>query len=150
MDADSYDDLPASYRRVRPYLGQSLADEFPPEETGTQQAPTGAALRPFLLTAGRVADKADFSVETQVVSTAEGLSRQASLRFEHGDIVALCVQPLSIAEVAARLRLQIGVVRVLVSDLGADGDLAVYRPPADASRDIDTLLRVIRGLREIS
>ncbi|MGQ0837746.1 MAG: DUF742 domain-containing protein [Actinokineospora sp.] len=107
-------------------------------------------LRPFLLTSGRVVADSDLAIETQVVSTAAGLTRAQALPFEYGDIVALCTQPLSVAEVAARLSLHIGVVRVLVSDLNADGDLVVYRAPVEASRDIDILQRVIRGLREIS
>jgi hypothetical protein len=41
------------------------------------------------------------------------------------------------------------VVRVLVGDLSADGHLSVYLPNSDASTDVDTLLRVIRGLRSI-
>lgn len=137
-------------RPVRPYLSQSWVDERPNEEINEHDAAHVLTLRPFLLTGGRVAGTADFAMETQVVSTAAGFGRQALLRFERGDIVALCTLPLSIAEVAAKLRLQIGVVRVLVSDLRASGDLAVYQPPDYASRDIDTLLRVIRGLRAIS
>jgi hypothetical protein len=150
MDAGPNDDAPAPLRLVRPYLGQSWVDERPNEEIDEHDAPPGSVLRPFLLTAGRVAETAEFAVETQVVSTADRFGRHALLRFEHSEIVALCTVPLSIAEVAARLRLHIGVVRVLVSDLRASGDLAVYQPPNNASRDIDTLLRVIRGLRAIS
>lgn len=108
------------------------------------------ALRPFLLTAGRVAGQdSSIAIETQVVTTDSGRTAVDQLGFERRDIVSLCGDPLSVAEIAAQLSLHLGVVRVLVGDLSADGHLSVYLPNADASTDVDTLLRVIRGLRAI-
>ena len=107
------------------------------------------ALRPFLLTAGRVAGQDSIAIETQVVTTESGRTAVERLGFERRDIVSLCGDPLSVAEIAAQLSLHLGVVRVLVGDLSADGHLSVYLPNADASTDVDTLLRVIRGLRAI-
>jgi hypothetical protein len=107
------------------------------------------ALRPFLLTAGRVAGQDSIAIETQVVTTDTGRTAVDQLGFERRDIVSLCGNPLSVAEIAAQLSLHLGVVRVLVGDLSADGHLSVYLPNADASTDVDTLLRVIRGLRAI-
>jgi len=107
------------------------------------------ALRPFLLTAGRVAGQDSIAIETQVVTTDSGRTAVDQLGFERRDIVSLCGSPLSVAEIAAQLSLHLGVVRVLVGDLSADGHLSVYLPNADASTDVDTLLRVIRGLRAI-
>ena len=108
------------------------------------------ALRPFLLTAGRVAGQDSIAIETQVVTTESGRTAVERLGFERRDIVSLCGDPLSVAEIAAQLSLHLGVVRVLVGDLSADGHLSVYLPNSDASTDVDTLLRVIRGLRSIS
>jgi hypothetical protein len=107
------------------------------------------ALRPFLLTAGRVAGQDSIAIETQVVTTESGRTAVERLGFERRDIVSLCGDPLSVAEIAAQLSLHLGVVRVLVGDLSADGHLSVYLPNSDASTDVDTLLRVIRGLRAI-
>jgi hypothetical protein len=107
------------------------------------------ALRPFLLTAGRVAGQDSIAIETQVVTTESGRTAVERLGFERRDIVSLCGDPLSVAEIAAQLSLHLGVVRVLVGDLSADGHLSVYLPNSDASTDVDTLLRVIRGLRSI-
>jgi hypothetical protein len=107
------------------------------------------ALRPFLLTAGRVAGQDSIAIETQVVTTESGRTVGDQLGFERRDIVSLCGNPLSVAEIAAQLSLHLGVVRVLVGDLSADGHLSVYLPNSDASTDVDTLLRVIRGLRSI-
>jgi hypothetical protein len=112
--------------------------------------PGAGPLRPYLLTSGRVADDDSLEIEAQVVTTERGWAALEQLSFEHRDIVALCVQPMSVAEVAAELRLHIGVVRVLVGDLSAPGYLAVLRPPAGLVRDAETIKRVIRGLEAIS
>ncbi|MEJ8646827.1 DUF742 domain-containing protein [Streptomyces sp. MS1.AVA.3] len=109
-------------------------------------------MRPFLLTAGRVAGSGTGSplpVEAQVVATSSGLSALKSLAFEQHDIVAACRRPQSVAELAARLRLHLNVVRVLAEDLCAAGHLAVHVPNAGTAQDISVLRRVIDGLRTV-
>jgi hypothetical protein len=63
--------------------------------------------------------------------------------------VSLCVQPLSVAEISARLRMHLGVTRILVGDLRAAGQLDVHVQEIDFP-DPETIMRVIRGLRAIS
>jgi hypothetical protein len=130
---------------VRPFLSGASNGAG---DQADQPVPDGA-LRPFLLTAGRVAGQDSIAIETQVVTTESGRTAVERLGFERRDIVSLCGDPLSVAEIAAQLSLHLGVVRVLVGDLSADGHLSVYLPNSDASTDVDTLLRVIRGLRSI-
>src|SRR5689334_2730098 len=110
------------------------------------------AVRPFLVTAGRVAPTTvgrPVPVETQVVATAEGLAGLDRLSFEQYDIVAACRVPQSIAEIAARLRLHLNVVRVLAEDLRATGQLTVHVPDSGVTHDASVLRRVIDGLRAI-
>lgn len=110
------------------------------------------AVRPFLVTAGRVAPSDNgrtMPVETQVVATAEGLAGLDRLSFEQHDIVAVCRQPQSIAEIAARLRLHLNVVRILSEDLRAAGQLTVHVPDSGVTHDASVLRRVIDGLRAI-
>ena len=134
---------------IRPFLA-SDAGAADPAADGAEVPPEGAALRPFLLTAGRVSGQdASIAIETQVVTTERGRAVVGELGFERRDIVSLCGNPLSVAEIAAELSLHLAVVRVLVGDLSAAGHLSVYLPNSDASTDVDTLLRVIRGLRSI-
>lgn len=130
---------------IRPFLGAGL-----PVEDRSVAAEPGPALRPFLLTSGRVRADASIAIETQVVSTELGHAAAGTLVFERRHIVDLCAEPQSVAEIAAALRLHLSVVRILVGDLAGEGHLAVYLPNAEASSDVDTLLRVIRGLRAIS
>jgi hypothetical protein len=123
--------------------------DTPPEPDTVGPVP---AVRPFLVTAGRVASSANgraMPVETQVVATVEGLGLLDELAFEQHDIVAVCRQPQSLAEIAARLRLHLNVVRVLAEDLRAAGQLTVHVPDTGATHDASVLRRVIDGLRAI-
>jgi hypothetical protein len=120
--------------------------------SGEEEAARGPAkIRPFLVTAGRVAghDPAAIPIETQVVATADGLARLDMLVFEQRDIVAACRIPQSLAELAARLRLHLNVVRVLAGDLRASRHLMVHVPSTGTAQDIRVLRRVIDGLRAV-
>jgi Protein of unknown function (DUF742) len=139
---------------IRPYLSARVSAEPRPAATGGTAAEPGSVeapgLRPYLLTSGRTTADVSIAIETQVISTDAGRDKVDTLTFERRDIVALCEEPLALAEIAAMLGLHLGVVRVLVGDLSTEGLLAVYLPDADVAQDVDTLLRVIRGLRAIS
>lgn len=150
MTSDLPDDpaLPSG-ALIRPFLHSGTAIDDDADGALPAGVPDSGSLRPFLLTSGRVAGEDSIAIETQVVTTDEGRTASARLGFESRDIVTLCGDPLSVAEIAARLSLHLGVVRVLVGDLSAEGHLSVYLPNADAPTDVDTLLRVIRGLRAI-
>jgi hypothetical protein len=115
---------------------------MPDPERDLIPAPT---VRPFLLTGGRVVRESDLSLETQVVT----LLPLPDLRFEHGAIADLAMDPLSVAEIAAGLGLHLGVVRILVSEMTAAGHLEVFRPAFDAATDVTTLRRVLDGLRTL-
>lgn len=88
-------------------------------------------------------------VETQLVATTGGLAALNRLSFEQHDIVAACRVPQSIAEIAARLRLHLNVVRVLAEDLRTAGQLSVHMPDSGITHDASVLRRVIDGLRAI-
>jgi hypothetical protein len=144
----------ASTIRVRPYLQapRPMADVEPIAREPAAGEDPGAALRPFVLTSGRVVgfDPA-IGVETQVTAR-DGPPRQAlpAGAPELHAIVALCAAPMSVAEISARLRMHLGVTRVLVGDLRATGHLDVHTLDVADPRDPETIRRVIRGLRAIS
>ena len=81
----------------------------------------------------------------------EGTAALGSLRLERKRIVELCDRPLSIAEVSAHLGVHLGVARVLVGDMKAEGLLDVHRPrPTTGDRpDIKLLERVLDGLQAL-
>ena len=125
----------------------SGADEDP--QRGGEDADI-SLVRPYLLTSGR-AHPVDHSLEIEAqVVTDYPAAAAAQLAFERRDIVALCIEPKSVAEVASLLGLHIGVARILVADLAQQGYLVVTRPGAEQSHDVDLIERVIRGLESIS
>ncbi|MBA2282708.1 MAG: DUF742 domain-containing protein [Acidimicrobiia bacterium] len=90
---------------------------------------------------------ADLPIEAMVATTPEGLRSLTSLRFEQREIALLCRRtPQSIAEVAARVKVPLGVARVLVSDLTAAGHLALHVPSTERP-DRAILERLLSGLR---
>jgi hypothetical protein len=122
-------------------------------DVGIAGTPDGGAvsrLRPYLLTSGR-AEPVDHTleIEAQVLTTEPGTTVSDRLSFEYREIVELCTTTMSVAEVAARLKLHVGVARVLVADLTALGYLVVQRPNLPLSQDPNLIERVIRGLEAI-
>ena len=111
----------------------------------------GARLRPYALTGGRTRPVADLPLETLIRTTPQGQSAVPRLVLEHKAIATMCVNPLSVAEISAHLKVPLGVIRVLVGDLAADGLLATSRPQAnDNDRpDIKLLERVLNGLQAL-
>jgi len=83
-------------------------------------------IRPFLLTGGRTRATIEGLAVESLVQAEPGASTDA-LRFEARRIVEICWQPTSVAELSAALRVPLGVVRVLVSDLVAEGRVSVVR-----------------------
>jgi hypothetical protein len=107
-------------------------------------------VRPYLLTGGRTRTSSrHLAVEAMVAATATGRDKATSLPPELRGIVELCVEPQSVAEVAARLSSPLGVVRVLVSDLTDDQLLQVHEGRADLAADVDLLERLIARVRAI-
>ena len=131
----------------RPYL-TARGD---PGDSGVEaEQGTGSRLPPYLMTSGRTEPvDSTLEIEAQVMTTDLGAAASAGLSFEQRDIVELCATTMSVAEVAARLKLHIGVARVLVADLAALGYLLVARPSPSLSHDPDLIERVIRGLQAI-
>jgi hypothetical protein len=120
----------------------------PPVTAGSDTGVSG--LRPYMLTSGR-AQPVDntLEIEAQVVTTSLGEAAFGRLAFEQRDILTLCKDTMSVAELGAKLKLHIGVARVLVADLAALGYLVVRRPVAEISKDLNMIERVIRGLEAI-
>ena len=149
---DPDDPEPPATPGVRPFLQQDpTAARYRPPPPMDGPVPPGeqtTALRPFVLTSGRTAAvDPGIGIETQVTSRPGAMPIRLSP--EMRAIVALCLEPLSVAEISARLRLHLGVTRILVADLRARGLLDVHVLENDFP-DPETIMRVIRGLRAIS
>ncbi|WP_117215564.1 DUF742 domain-containing protein [Allorhizocola rhizosphaerae] len=109
----------------------------------------GPVVRPYMVTGGRVEPvTADLDLITHVVAVRTLAADTPSP--EHQTILALTQEPRPVAEVAARVDLPLGVVRVLLGDLLSAGLVARYDPPStDDLPNIETLQAVIHGLRAL-
>lgn len=105
-------------------------------------------VRPYALTGGRVRSDADLPLETLVVTTAQGLNA-TRLTMERRAIAEMCSSPVAVAEVAARVGVPLGVARVLVGDMTAEGLVQVYRPAEVDRPDLLLLERVLDGLQAL-
>jgi hypothetical protein len=116
----------------------------------------GGLVRPYTVTRGRTRPKLEIALESLVETTARGRTQAVhtgGYGREHEQIVALCDGRLqSLAEIAARLRLPLGVARVLIADMAADGLVAVYEPAflnENQAVGTELLERVLSGLRRL-
>jgi hypothetical protein len=111
----------------------------------------GPVVRPYAMTQGRVAPSGgEFDLVAFVVATMPDLPPAPHLQPEHHAIVSACWEPISVVELASKLDLSIGVVRVLLGDLRSAGLLSLYEPPAAAQpHDVDILKAVVNGLRAL-
>jgi Protein of unknown function (DUF742) len=69
---------------------------------------------------------------------------------EHRSIALACHETLSVAELAARVDLPLGVTRVLVGDLATHGVVTVHRAPSHAGGpNVALLEQVLHGLQRL-
>ncbi|QKW09107.1 DUF742 domain-containing protein [Streptomyces sp. NA04227] len=117
-----------------------------------------ARVRPYSLTGGRTRFGHVLLVETFVAALEAPPERPELVRGslstrvmpEMRAIVELCRRMRTVAEVAALLRMPLGVVRVLLSDLADQGKIRVYgtgHGPGQPDRAL--LERVLDGLRRL-
>ncbi len=107
-------------------------------------------LRPFVLTSGRVQGAPEIGLETQVTAVHAYGRSISRLPPEMQAILALCREPVSVAEISARVGLHLGVTKILVGDLQAAGLLDIHAFDTAISHRPETIMRVIRGLRALS
>ncbi|GHD40767.1 DUF742 domain-containing protein [Streptomyces galbus] len=137
-----------------------------PPQGGRNQLPVRggdrkpARVRPYSLTGGRTRFGHVLLVETFVAALEAPEERKeltnGSLRTtvmpEMRAIVELCRRMRTVAEIAALLKMPLGVVRVLLSDLADQGKIRVYGTGTGHGTgrpDRALLERVLSGLRRL-
>lgn len=109
-------------------------------------------MRPYMLVRGRTRHGAAAPLPVEAIVVTGASAPLEALQLEAGAIARLCRRPYSVAEVAAHLRLPIGVVRVLVADLSAQGHVRVdlpLDPQCGDGADRVLLERVLAGLEAL-
>ena len=109
-----------------------------------------ALARPYSWTEGRTQPSVEFAVEARVQTTALGEGMPEQRISPQWTVIQLCLEPCSVAEIAAHLAVPLGVARVLVADLLGDGLVTVQDTLADdatVDERRELIERVLSGLR---
>lgn len=112
-------------------------------------AAAGPLVRPYAVAGGRTQPTAAFQLITIVVATGQQL---LDLSPEHAQILGMCGYPVSVAEVSARVRLPVAVIKILLADLLGWRAIAMRAPVPFAEHarpDRRVLEAVLNGLRNI-
>lgn len=113
---------------------------------------SGPVVRPYALTGGRTEPATGEMLDLIAILVAAPRSSTdlTGLSPEYRKILALCGQPVTVADVASDTALPLGVVRVLLADLLVQGRLTVMRQRHAGERpSADLLEEVLHGLRAL-
>ncbi|MFF3908534.1 DUF742 domain-containing protein [Streptomyces sp. NPDC001848] len=110
----------------------------------------GRLVRPYTVSNGRTRPATHFDLLSLVMAT--GIRPKTYLGPDYDQVLTLCERrPISVAEIAARLRLPAAITKVLLSDLLGHKALTAQAPrPIEAASPTDRKLleAVLDGLRK--
>jgi hypothetical protein len=114
--------------------------------------PRGALVRPYAVTRGRTEPRTDIALESLLLTTGAGREEGHFAGRDRNMITILCEgRAVSLAEISAYTKFPLGVARVIVADMVAEGLLALNQPVevTSASDRMAVLERVLSGLRRL-
>jgi hypothetical protein len=120
--------------------------QFPAEE----ESGSTRLVRPYTVTGGRTQPRYKLALEALVSATVYEPRDLSVLAPECQAILQFCIDWRSVAEISAVLRMPLGVARILVADMSADGLVRIHqRDDSEGRPDLNLLERVLSGLRKI-
>ncbi|MEV6877087.1 DUF742 domain-containing protein [Amycolatopsis sp. NPDC051128] len=131
-------------------LPRQAQQEYVDEPPATEMETSGL-VRPYFRTRGRTKATLDLAIEALISTSEQGRMLDRVRVPEHRSICDLCLDTRSVAEVAALLRLPLGVVRVLIGDVAGLGLVLVHSSSTTVGDrpSIEFMERVLSGLRRI-
>ena len=139
-------DEPPSQRQPYPSAQPQQQQQFPAEE----ESGSTRLVRPYTVTGGRTQPRYKLALEALVSATVYEPRDLSVLAPECQAILQFCVDWRSVAEISAVLRMPLGVARILVADMSADGLVRIHqRDDSEGRPDLNLLERVLSGLRKI-
>ncbi|MEV4200811.1 DUF742 domain-containing protein [Micromonospora globbae] len=114
--------------------------------------PRGALVRPYAVTRGRTEPRQDIALEAVLMATPTQVAESRFAGHDKHRIATVCEgRAQSLAEIAAYTRMPLGVARVLVADMVAEGLLTLHAAaPAEGFEErMELLGRVLSGLRRL-
>jgi hypothetical protein len=107
-------------------------------------------VRPYAVTGGRTEPRYQLEIEAMVVAQYYEARDLSLLTPECQAILEFCRDWRSVAEVSAVLQMPLGVARILIADLGAEGLVRIHQlDHAQGGPDVKLLERVLSGLRRL-
>lgn len=109
----------------------------------------GPLIRPYTVNAGRTRPTVELGLLSLVVTTGRA---NPGADPEHVKVLELCQTPISVAEVAAYIRLPVMVTKVLLADLVDCGAIATWASSSSSSSHVaDRVLleKLLDGLQRI-
>ncbi|MEU5695981.1 DUF742 domain-containing protein [Actinosynnema sp. NPDC020468] len=121
-------------------------DDF---DFGREEA--ASIVRAYSWTGGRTTSSYQLEIETLVSAVEWDYPPGGPMKAEYQDVIHLVGRPRSVAEVAALLRLPLGVAKVLLGDMAERGLIDVHQTGAGdgAQPDLGLMERVLAGLRRL-
>jgi hypothetical protein len=133
-------------RQPYPPTQQQQQQQFPAEE----ESGSTRLVRPYTVTGGRTQPRYKLALEALVSATVYEPRDLSVLAPECQAILQFCLDWRSVAEISAVLRMPLGVARILVADMSADGLVRIHqRDDSEGRPDLNLLERVLSGLRKI-
>jgi hypothetical protein len=116
--------------------------------------PTGrggrSLVRPYAVTGGRTRPRTQLEIEAMVAAAHYEARDLSVLSPECQAILGFCRDWRSVAEISAVLRMPLGVARILIADMAAEGLVRIQQlDHAEGRPDVQLLERVLSGLRRL-
>jgi Protein of unknown function (DUF742) len=107
-------------------------------------------VRPYTVTKGRTKPRYHLEIEAMVSASLHRAGDLPQLSPECQAILEFCREWRSVAEISAVLQMPLGVARILVTDMAAEGLVRIQQLNHDQGRpDVKLLERVLSGIRRL-
>jgi hypothetical protein len=131
-------------------IEQTPNADWPHEPDGPDK-PDRPEVRTYVITNGRTAPKPNrLDRVTVVLALGPVPHSEPGLQPEHINVLGICMRAVAVVEIAAHLKLPLGVVQVLLEDLLERRLISMRQPSADPGPpDRAVLEQVRRGLAKL-
>jgi hypothetical protein len=109
----------------------------------------GPVVRPYAVTMGRTESATAFGLIDVVMVTGEWPPEHFRPGPEHRRILGICRRPMPVVDLTSEIDLPLGVVRVLLGDLIAQGMLRIVSAQRQPAHDHRLLRMVLDGLESL-
>ena len=122
----------------------------PPDDDELLEEDEDFLVRPYAVTRGRTKPRYQLEIEAMVATSFYEPRDLSMLTPECRAILEFCRDWQSVAEISAVLRMPLGVARILIADMAAEGLVRIHQlNHAEGGPDVELLERVLSGLRKL-